>query len=460
MTEVRKSLSGNLGLFTSKEYQGGDILLEETPIIVLSQLSTDSKSKPSGIIKPPSSLDSQFHGTFISMVKTGQSWMRQKSKDEKVILDLYFPTSDFPSPQEKTVLEIAKAAVEYIKKSESGYQEWEALEKAMLIWACNAFQGGRIYPTISRVNHDCNPNAVIKADGETLRLIAAVKIAAGEEIKISYLGSMLYADKATRNNKLQRTKYFECTCNRCSSEDTAARIPCPSCHPRQAQQSLDEDVQYDDDQTVQYTIPTEPCSKCKLKLVKSSKLSKSMAAVTEKVVSYLETQEASTDANRKGEDYTDNEILEEHISLASTIMGAKHWTTNMLMLLYLERRLSSMSTAIITKQQMPEMEDIAESIDSLQRVQRFVESSQLQLHMGHLLGDVIIGISRTLVSLGDVKSQKYGAEWLEKIKEYVDKFESEGRQKVVSALSMAWERHTQDGSYDSKHAMKKIKTKR
>ena len=70
----------------------------------------------------------------------------------------------------------------------------------------------------------------------------------------------------------------------------------------------------------------------------------------------------------------------------------------------------------------------------------------LKLAAGHVLGDVIIGVARTLVSFGDLKSQKYGAEWLDKIIDYVDEFESEGRQKVVGALRTAWIKHDREAT--------------
>jgi tRNA-specific adenosine deaminase 2 len=63
------------------------------------------------------------------------------------------------------------------------------------------------------------------------------------------------------------------------------------------------------------------------------------------------------------------------------------------------------------------------------------------LNSGHVLGDVTVGIARTLVSLGDEKSQKYAAEWLSKIDHYVEKFGSDGMQKVVAALTSAWKKH-------------------
>ena len=140
-------------------------------------------------------------------------------------------------------------------------------------------------------------------------------------------------------------------------------------------------------------------------------------------------------------DEENDALLEEHVSLASTMMGNQHWTTNLTLLLHLDRRLSSMSQQMITTQELPDMEEVAEAIDSLQRISRFVNSLNLDLDPGFVIGDVTIGVARTLVSLGDEKSQRYGAEWLSKIENYVSKFGSDGVQKVVATLKDAWKKH-------------------
>ena len=511
-TEVKKSLSGNLGLFAGQKFQPGDVILEEAPIIVLdgsdsaSSSKKDSSSKKSsssaennsdGVIVPPTSVDAKFHGTFRGMVQAGMSWIDdgKEQRDEsktKTILDFYYPNKETTNRYERSLLEVLEGAIGYIKRQEPDYTDYDEVEKVMLIYACNAFQGGRIYPEISRVNHSCNPNAIIKvvtkndsddngekSTEETQQVIAVASIGEGEEICISYLGSLLYTDKDTRNMRLQTTKFFECACERCSNsnEDFANQIPCPECHPRQSPQfALEEDVQYDDDQQVQYVIPgstTKPLTKSGKPFTAENnpKLLKAMSTVTSKIVSYLESQENKTSKtspvadSKNGNDAEEEDdilLLEEHVSLASTIMGDKHWTTNLMLLLHLDRRLSNMSTAMLTQQELPEMEDIAEAIDSLQRLCRFVDGLNLKLHMGHLLGDVIIGIARTLVSLGDTKSQKYGSEWLHKISDdYVVKFESDGRQKVVTALSNAWKKHGRESldGEDHNDNNKKMKSK-
>ena len=81
----------------------------------------------------------------------------------------------------------------------------ELLTKFLLVYSCEAFEGGRVYEILSRFNHLCNPNAVVVegqggggggiagegslSDGtnesDALVLKAACDIASGDEICIS-----------------------------------------------------------------------------------------------------------------------------------------------------------------------------------------------------------------------------------------------------------------------------------
>jgi hypothetical protein len=492
MTEVRISSSGGKGLFATKAFCQGDLILEEVPVVKVAPVSDEeskslhddfvgdrkpSSAKPTSSTKitslwdailPPTSVPNASRGTFRGMVQTGLCWIKRRKSmndsDSISLFELYHPEKDSSSALEQATVLLASEAATYLKEQlgDSGedFEDWATLEKIMLVWACNSFEGGRIYPQISRINHDCNPNTIIQADEDTQRVRAATDIAVGDEITISYLGLLLYAETSVRKEKLQSTKYFECKCQRCSSasEDIAGRIPCPICHPRELpQQSLDEDVQYDDDQNVKYvTLGGSKCSECNESITEEKKLQVVMNNVTSKVVSYLDTLDRATKSKGKDDEEEDS-VLEEHLGLASTIMGDCHWTTNLLKFIHLDQRLSLMSQAMLTTQELPEIEDVAEAIDSLQRLERFVQSLQLKLDDGHVLGDVTIGVARTLVSLGDVKSQKYGAEWLEKISDYISKFESEGRQKVVAALKVAWQ-NNEETKEDDGPATKKFKS--
>lgn len=441
-------------------------MLEEKPIFA--PLSDDESKTLLGNKEPSGGNEStlwESDASFRGMVMAGLCWIHRekslKDSDKKILMDLYHPSKESVSDLEKPTLEVAEKAIHHLKKlcGEEALADWRSLETVLLIWACNAFEGGRIYAQISRINHDCNPNAVVQADGEIQRILAAADIAEGDEITISYLGLLLYAETSVRREKLLATKFFDCLCQRCSNkDDVAGRIPCPNCHPRELpQQSLEEDVQYDDDQTVHYiSIEGPKCSQCKKAVTEDKKLRVVMNNVISKIMTYMDSIKSGIKKGGDDDDEEEDTVLEEYLGLATTIMGDRHWATNLLKLLHLDQRLSLLSQAMLTMQEMPEMEEVAEAIDSLQRVERFVQSLDLNLDPGHIIGDVVIGISRTLVSLGDIKSQKYGAQWLDKIADYVEKFESEGRQKVVSALKVAWKTHEAESESDP--PSKKIKS--
>jgi hypothetical protein len=521
MTEVRASDSGHLGLFALEDFSAGDVLLEEMAVVKLAPLDEkssrellsewmygSSKSKQDTIandrilwtsIKPPPSdlVPDYLHGTFKGMVQAGIVFMKKYQGDIEqtkleALLQLYYPTKQSTLEAEKSIINVAEEAILFLKqhvttskttgKVFSTFEDWDKLHKLVLIWSCNSFQGGRIYPEISRVNHSCNPNAVIQTSNDTgqsssdgnnegQKLLAATKIEKGSEIFISYLGLLLYTDTSVRQNKLERTKFFKCICSRCSAASSegamegAAQIPCPTTHPRDAKHmSLDEDTQYDDSQTVKYTVLIEPgISKAnKFGGSDDEKLLKVLHGVRIKVERFLDIYDDRQAENGRsdGEDDDEDEreaIIEEHISLASTMMGNRHWTSNLTLLLHLDRRLKAMSQQMVVSQELPEEEDIAEAIDSLQRIARFVDSLKLDIDPGHLLADVTIGTARMLISLGDEKSQKYGAEWLSKIEEYVNQFSDQGLQKVVSVLKDAWKKHSRPNDDENNNSGKKMK---
>ena len=509
-TEVRLSPdSGHLGLFAIQDLNSGDIILEEMPLVKLAP--SDEKSYDDLVstlwasIEPPSdgSVPDYLHGIFKGMVKTAIIAIRdmhQEVIDQNKIeslLQLYHPTKESTSDTEKPIVKVADEAINFIRehvstnettaKIFSEFEDWDILLKICLVWSCNSFQGGRIYPQLSRVNHSCNPNAVIQTTTATQQanpeqmnddnntndgqqLVAATKIQKGSEIYISYLGLILYTDTVVRKKKLERTKFFNCLCSRCcaaSSEgdEGAAKIPCPVFHPRDAQQmSLDEDAQYDDDQSVRYIALMEPKSNDKSG-TDNEKLYKVLRSVCGIIESFLETYEhnglAKTrhvnnkDSHNNDDEDEKDDIMEQHVGLSSTMMGDKHWTSNLTLLLHLDRRLSAMSKRMIVTQELPGEEEIAEAIDSLDRISRFVDSLKLDIDPGHVLGDVIIGTARMLISLGDEKSQKYGAEWLSKIDDYVEQFANDGVKKVVKTLKVAWtkqDRSNDDGGDSNKKA--------
>ena len=399
-----------------------------------------------------------------AMIRVGFCYLVEESlsaqqNNDDLLFSLYAPPMDENSSleEERPLVESATQALNFLSQcimKNDAIENKDKLMKLMLIYACNAFEQGRIYEKTSRINHSCQPNAVVIPLGEGQRIQATTDISPGEEIFISYLDLLLYADRSTRQQELLLTKFFHCKCTRCNSQqkqpDPSTAIPCPSCHPRYGSRQLDEDVQYDDDHTVKYAFKVGDdsyvCGHCKSSINSQStsgtNILSTIDRVQNRVLSYLkERKEPKTDA---AEDATnDDGVSEEHVSLASSTLGARHWTTNILLLIHLSESLENFHAESLETDEDPDLTTVAEFVDTLQRLVRFVDGLDglsEYLHQGHLLSDVTIGVARALVSLGDVKSQKYASEWLEPILDYVNKFESEGIQKVTESLSCAWRR--------------------
>lgn len=527
-------------------------------------------------IRVPSTVAEKYHGTFKGMVQAALCWLilwkdKKHEPAKEKFLQLYSPCLEKPiAADEESIVAVARQALQYLQEnmsqsssssSSSSSSESEdnptktscksesktkasskksvsrtsgALEnikeddanvllRVMLIWACNSFEQGRVYDTISRFNHSCNPNAIVqtyhsqptaghdhKSQQEGQRIVAATNIGVGDEICISYLGLLLYAETTVRRSQLQQTKHFTCRCARCllyynSSQDgevggdQAAAVPCFVCHARVGRQ-LDEDTQYDDEQNVKYAIPKSAssssndavvytCESCQTQMSltdddKYSKYKSTMDKVVHKVTKFLleydqkpqqQQQHRHLEKNTAGGDDGDHddddddeddedvqdELLEQHLSMSSSVLGAKHWTTNLLMLLQVDRNLQSIHGAMLTAgdegDSSPDMDRIAATVDSLERILRFVTALDLHLHHGHITGEVIIGLARALVALGDKKSQTYAAEWLDKIeKDYVARFCSPGLQKVVHSLQAAWQQN-HDEKETTKPPAKKAK---
>lgn len=465
MTEVRSAASSGVGLFATRAFAVGDVILEhESPLIVLSaqdELASSSflsfaptgrrkQETPPSIwesIVPPPSIPPHQMGNFRGMVQAAVSYAQQPNSDHSKLFQLYRPTST--SQDEKEVLQVSNEALSYLEQNSKGAlkdlitNNPDKVLAVMLIWSCNAFEGGIIYEKHSRINHSCNPNAVIQTNKETQCVRAAAPINVGDEITISYLGIFLYADRPTRREQLHKHKQFVCTCERCQADpDIAAAIPCPSCHKRQGRY-LEEDVQYDDESTVHYAIPSTPtsvvCSHCQETTTLDNKNPNHVLQLARTVSAKVVTQ-----FEKEQRDEGEEEWEEQLLQLASSVLGARHWTTNLLLLKSLDRRLKVLSADMIMTGNPPELMQVAELIDSLERLCRFVGELGLQLHIGHLLGNVVIGVARTLVSLGDMKSKKYALEWSQKVNDFVENFESNDMKKVVATIQAAWQKEEEE----------------
>lgn len=99
---------------------------------------------------------------------------------------------------------------------------WPGAKTVEGIWMTNAMQTANgtseaVFPTIARVNHSCESNAVYKWNGALGKMtVHAIKrIAPGDEITVSYgfRGSAML--RAQRQQRLRRQFGFDCACSKC-----------------------------------------------------------------------------------------------------------------------------------------------------------------------------------------------------------------------------------------------------
>ena len=507
MTEVKATPNAGVALYATQEYKPGQIILTETPLMTVSPKTSSqitairsqfqnikagkkiSQDSPIIDLDIPSSIHVKDRAGFRGMLLACASFslLDDASIKEKV-LQLYHPNlevSPEDNPHEAALIKSAQEALTFLQRQCNPSSVLSKLLKTspqeglqiMLIYRCNAFKGGHIYETTSRINHSCDFNAVVSTDAfsseeeaQTIRAVSLIQ--KGEEICISYLGSFTFADVMMRNDKLMKDKFFVCKCKRCEQNrtqgDVAGSVPCFKCHPREGRY-LDEDVQYDDGAIeVNYCIPCinsedskkiiYKCKKCGV--VERDEVAQStMEKALERAISHLEDGLVHQSEIDEEEDSRANkiEMTERLACLSTSVLGAKHWASDLLLFVNLSAKLSLLHASMLCKsaggsdgkgekksedEDADLMNDIAECIDSLERVIAYVESLSLKCHFGHLVGNVSVGVARVLVGFGDVKSMKYGSSFAERVYDDYFKlgFEGEGMIKLVDTLINAWKK--------------------
>ena len=315
--EIKANSAGLVGLYATQNFSPGDMLLSELPSLITCAYTTEQiealasqfdfdfsnmapgvglekkrpavasnsvkkKSTPAKGSKPPVGYSEKIQG----MLGAAAAFALLPEDNEELrtrILSLFHPSLTVPRPEEQPIVRQAREALQFCRKHAKGSsflhtllstsQGEEAVVKAMLIWSCNAFEGGLIYGIMSRANHSCDPNSVYgplpSASMSTTRsafsagslpeqhrqvIRAVTNIAVGEQITVSYLGIFLWAGRDTRRERLLQTKHFACQCSRCSQgDDIASAFPCPHCHKRVGKR-LDEHVIWEE-MNVSYIYP-------------------------------------------------------------------------------------------------------------------------------------------------------------------------------------------------------------
>jgi len=511
MTEVRKLSDGNFGFFATRSYKKGEVIVNEAPLFknnnddsairaqfsdssftseksnskfaLAAKMSSSDSSKKSSAQMSSKIRIGQLRGMVTIAASFAISFHQTNEKDmiekKTQLLSLYHPSlSCQPDELEYDIVQVAQSALEYCanySKPQSPVsimmsQETTKIEllKVMLIWACNAFEGGCLYQYSCRINHSCDPNCIAADNRDNnIQIVKAVcSISPGDELLISYLGLFTWVGGSARQKRLLQTKHFLCQCSRCSSEEIASAIPCPSCHPRQGPGSkyLEEHIQWDDDDDIKVSYAFPKNASCDTSSYRGSVCSESTQynkspilkigkKVIDKILNHVESVsgQALSVAEKIGHEELasiNTEIDEQLYQLASSVLGARHWTTNLMLLSLLDRLLASFNAIMLLGQDLPDMSELAEAIDSLQRLWKYGSGLSLNMDASFLLYNQTIGIARTLVALGDVNSMKYGAEWAGKVEDYINNFQGEDMKKVVGALRTAWERPIDEKSND------------
>ncbi|XP_039604734.1 histone-lysine N-methyltransferase SMYD3 isoform X1 [Polypterus senegalus] len=77
--------------------------------------------------------------------------------------------------------------------------------------------GAGLYPSMSLLNHDCDPNCLIVFEGKHLFLRAIREIQPSEELTVSYIDVLTTAQE--RQMQLKNQYCFLCECRRCKTKD-------------------------------------------------------------------------------------------------------------------------------------------------------------------------------------------------------------------------------------------------
>ena len=268
----------------------------------------------------------------------------------------------------------------------------------------------------------------------------------------THVGLFLYSDKETRRSMLQAQKLFTCSCPRCigvgdedKTEDIASRIPCFKCHKR-IKNVLDEDVSWGDgdihyiaqttiqnnkDETTNNVIKSyKPCNHCNstIDIKQYDTVFQLMKQICTKVTQRMQTDisnntEIDDNHDRMIQYTTEEEYDEQLYQTSSSTLGIKHWCTNFMLSALVTRSLTTLHSNMILQSnnyddedeassQSPDLELIAECIDSYQTYKTFLGDMDLHVPVYIITMNFLIGIMRCLISLGDEKSLNYALELL------------------------------------------------
>lgn len=207
-------LTGGEGLFVAEPVECGETVLQDPP---LAKLDAEPFEREDPALLAAAHARFAASGGVESVLRTdaGQALWRGPPEDSR------------------------KAA--YVSCVDETWPDGSSEERAqrvevMMVFSYNAYVSegpGRyqiVYPTISKANHTCKPNALVMApeDGPGA-MVSERALAKGEEVMVSYLSkSDLLRPLRQRQSLLRNGWNFECCCPRCiSTVDDTRRFRCP-----------------------------------------------------------------------------------------------------------------------------------------------------------------------------------------------------------------------------------------
>jgi len=210
--------AGGDGLFAHGDIDEGEVLLVEDPIARLEGEAYD-KQDTALLLEALGRLSAR--GELGSLVSSdaGRSLWRGPPSDTRrqayrQCIDETWPEGDERSRAERAEAMTIFSYNSYVSQDEGRLQV--------------------VFPTISKANHACNPNtAVVAPEGASGQLVSHRRIAAGEEVTVSYLARAdLLLPVSQRQSLLENGWEFRCGCLRCAAPaDSARRFACaqPGC---------------------------------------------------------------------------------------------------------------------------------------------------------------------------------------------------------------------------------------
>jgi len=226
--EIKYDENHGHGLYATRDFEKGEIVLSEKPFIVVNPSSSKQ--------------DRAFSRTFdvdLSVYSTFKTFFDASPEIQNAILNkFYLP----PQEQFETAWSIIGSAYvdKIIKTCIKRVEAWadipeETFRKVFMIFTLNSLSfdcdGSAIFVFGSKMNHSCEANTFYQSIGQLGVHTAVKRISKGEQITTDYLGKDSILSKRARHRILQRTKLFTCECPRCTERmDVSRGLPCPNCN--------------------------------------------------------------------------------------------------------------------------------------------------------------------------------------------------------------------------------------